>query len=105
MKRTLSLLLLWILTVALASLAKPQDTSSQCNTYASFGPTQSVNNPENEQNAGAQMQPDTHPLAGAFLFTLGSEIEGRSYFQPEFSVSELGQTNAHYIPNAKQSLS
>jgi hypothetical protein len=105
MNRKIILLLVWILAVAFVPVAKPQDTSSQSNAPASSGPSQSVNNSETDQSSGAQMQPDTHPLAGAFLFTLGSEMEGRSYFQPEFSVSEVGQTNAHYIPNAKQSLS
>lgn len=67
-------------------------------------PSTSVNNPGSSPSTGEQMQPDTHPLAGAYLFTLGSALEGRSYFQPAFSLGEAGETNAYGTPNGKQSV-
>ncbi|HEX5481604.1 MAG TPA: hypothetical protein VFZ08_03140 [Terriglobia bacterium] len=69
------------------------------------GPSTAVNNPGSTEAPTEQMQPDTHPLGGAYLFTLGSPFEGgRSYFQPSFSIGEAGETNASGVPNGKQNV-
>lgn len=60
-----------------------------------------VSNPQSP--APEQMAPDTHSLAGAFLYTLGSVPEGHNYLQSAFSIGEMGVTNAGYITNGKQS--
>lgn len=50
-----------------------------------------------------QVQPDTHPLGGVYLFSLGSAIEEHSYFQPEFSIFQGVETNAtQFIPGSGQ---
>lgn len=62
-------------------------------------PSTAVNNPGATESPSEQMQPDTHPLGGAYLFTLGSPFEGgRSFFQPAFSIGEAGETNASGVP-------
>lgn len=60
-----------------------------------------VSNPQSPQPQ--QMVPDTHPLVGAFLYTLGSVPERHNYIQSAFSLGEMGVTNAGYTINGKQS--
>ncbi|MGH9398245.1 MAG: hypothetical protein ACRD18_15510 [Terriglobia bacterium] len=82
-----------------------QDSSQTGQSAPAGTPSQTVANPASAQsNSGSQIQPDTHPLAGAYLFTLGSLAEGHNYLQPEFSIGEMAATNPGYVPNAKQQL-
>lgn len=60
-----------------------------------------VSNPQSPQPQ--QMTPDTHPLVGAFLYTLGSVPERHNYLQSAFSLGEMGVTNAGYTINGRQS--
>ncbi|MGH9439901.1 MAG: hypothetical protein ACRD22_18985, partial [Terriglobia bacterium] len=65
--------------------------------------SQTVANPASgPANSQPQLQPDTHPLAGAYLFTLGSLAEGHNYLQPAFSIGEMAATNAGYAPGGRQ---
>ncbi|HLI29982.1 MAG TPA: hypothetical protein VKV79_02640 [Terriglobia bacterium] len=90
--------------LCLSALARAQDASSQA--AGGTTPSQSVGTPGSSgASSNSQLQPDTHPLAGAYLYTLGSAFEGRSYFEPLFSLSEVGESNPLYIANAKQTFS
>lgn len=81
-------------------LLRAQDSSQGSQTTGSAAQT-TVSNPQSPQPE--QMVPDTHPLAGAFLYTLGSIPEHHNYVQSAFSIGEMGVTNAGYVANAKQS--
>lgn len=82
-----------------------QDSSQGGQTAPAGTPSQTVPNPASAQsNSGSPMQPDTHPLAGAYLFTLGSLAEGHNYVQPAFSIGEMAATNPGYVSNGKQQL-
>ncbi|MDE3179620.1 MAG: hypothetical protein KGM47_08165 [Acidobacteriota bacterium] len=96
-----------IVFLSLAPLAWSQNSSqgTQPSSSTGAGPSQTITNPSTTpSNSSSQLQPDTHPLGGAFMLTLGSLAEGRSYLQPEFSLGEMADTNAAYIPNGKQRL-
>lgn len=86
--------LLGVLLVLLAFTlpAWAQDT-------AQSAPAASVPNPGTGESP--QAQPDTHPLAGAYLYTLGSPFEGHNYLQPELSIGEQGTNNANYGGNTQ----
>ncbi|MGH9358197.1 MAG: hypothetical protein ACRD1O_03355, partial [Terriglobia bacterium] len=100
------LLLLIAGLFCLSVLACAQEGSPQTGSGspASGEPSQTVAIPgPTTTSTSPQAQPDNHPLAGAYLYTLGSALEGRSYFEPTFSVTEAAQTNPRYGVNAKQS--
>lgn len=84
----------------LTPLLCAQDSSQNGQTAGSTAQT-TVSNPQSSQPE--QMVPDTHPLAGAFLYTLGSISEHHNYLQTVFSIGEMGVTNAGYVANGKQS--
>lgn len=84
----------------LAPYLRAQETSQGAQTTGSAAQA-TVSNPGTPQPA--LTVPDTHPLAGAFLYTLGSIPERHNYLQSGFSIGEMGVTNAGYIPGARQS--
>lgn len=89
----------WLLTLLIASnLACAQNSP----TPGASTPSQSVQNPATTNSP--TLQPDTHPLAGAYLFTLCSAFEGHNYIQPQFSIGEMGTTNAQYVSNTPNQL-
>lgn len=88
---TLLGLAVWL---TVCGMAQAQDTS----TAPAGGPSQSVGNTDQNESSAPQEQPDTHPLAGAYLSTLGSAPELHSYLQPFFSIGELLETSPYNIP-------
>ncbi|MGH9325819.1 MAG: hypothetical protein ACRD2B_03915 [Terriglobia bacterium] len=98
--------LILLALAVVASPAWPQGISGSASQSGSSsnGPVQVVSGTPTPSSA-SQLQPDTHPLSGAYLFTLGSLFEGRSYFEPVFSLSEVGQTHAeNFLPGTTNSL-
>jgi hypothetical protein len=82
--------------VAWPQNAKPQDTTApQAGTSSS--PSQSTTTAGSQETAAPQEQPDTQPLTGAFMYTLGSLPEIHSSLQPELSLGEEGFSNPGYI--------
>lgn len=79
--------------------ALPQDQSSS----SQAAPAQSTSGTEAEP-APPAATPDTHPLAGAYLYTLGTAFEGHNYLQPQFSIGEMGTNNASYGRNAQSGI-
>lgn len=53
---------------------------------------QSKSNSQDE-DAGAEIAPDTHSLGGAFDFSLGTIEKSRSYWQPLFNVTSIIDSN------------
>lgn len=98
---------LWILLAVMVMVppARAQSVSSSSDSSAqSATPMTSVAG-ASESSSTPQLQPDTQPLAGAYLFTLGSIFGGHNYFQPVLSVAEAGQTNAEeFLPGSNKSL-
>ncbi|MGH9444191.1 MAG: hypothetical protein ACRD3O_00370 [Terriglobia bacterium] len=94
--RILRYVMVMTLLVLIARQLAPAQDDSTPQSGASSAPAQSVG-AGSEQSAAPQMQPDTHPLAGAYLFTLGSVPEVHSYLQPVFSIGEVGETNAEAL--------
>ncbi|MGH9404125.1 MAG: hypothetical protein ACRD2P_18735 [Terriglobia bacterium] len=88
MNQNLRLIGVFLLLFLFAPSAWPQDTSQSA-------PEASVPNPSASETT-SQIQPDTHPLAGAYLYTLGSAFEGRNYLQTQFSIGEMGTNNPQY---------
>lgn len=82
-----------LVLLALTLPAWAQDTTQSA-------PAASVPNPGAGEST-PQAQPDTHPLAGAYLYTLGSAFEGHNYLQPELSIGEMGTNNATYGGNTQ----
>jgi hypothetical protein len=80
---------LMLLALIACPVARAQDNSQSGSTST---PSQGLGN-TSSPCPGPQVQPDTHPLAGAFLFTLGSLPELHSYVQPVVSIGEIGETN------------
>ncbi|MGH9345598.1 MAG: hypothetical protein ACRD19_17760 [Terriglobia bacterium] len=93
MSQKLRLIGVFLVLFLLAPSAWPQDTTQSA-------PAATVSNPDASETA-SQVQPDTHPLAGAYLYTLGSAFEGHNYLQPRFSIGELGTNNASYGTNSQ----
>ena len=92
-----------LILLVLSPFAWAQDSSQESQSPPPGLPA--VANPvSSETNSPSPLQPDTHPLAGAYLFTLGSSNEGHNYLQPKFSIGELGTTNPEYAPNAQKQL-
>jgi hypothetical protein len=89
-KRTL--LMAWVLAACIGwwQTADAQDTSTQ-----SSEPSQTVGSPD--QSAAPQDQPDTHPLGGAYLYSLGSAPELQSYLQTQFSIGQLVETSPYNL--------
>lgn len=85
-----------LVLMALALPAWAQDATQSA-------PAASVPNPSSGEST-PQAQPDTHPLAGAYLYTLGSAFEGHNFLQPEFSIGEMGTNNANYGGNSQGSI-
>jgi hypothetical protein len=80
--------------------AKPQDSSAP-QTGTSSAPSQGATSAGTQESAAPQEQPDTQPLGGGLMSTLGS-LEGHSFLQPELSVGEEGYSNPGYIPGASK---
>src|SRR5487761_11266 len=96
--------------LCMSAFARSQEvypqTGSSSPASGQSAPSQSVGTPGSSATpSNSQLQPDTHPLAGAYLYTLGSALEGRSYIAPAFSLSEAAETNPTYTPNSKQTFS
>jgi hypothetical protein len=89
------------LLLVLAALALPALAQDTTQTAPPGLSAPSASSPAAEPNSSQQLQPDTHPLAGAYLYTLGSALEGRNYLQPEFSIGEMGTNNPEYISNTQ----
>jgi hypothetical protein len=79
---------------------KSQDTSAP-QTGTSSAPSQGAPATTSGQAATPAEQPDNNPLSGAFMYTLGSVAEMRSYLQPALSLGEEAFTNPGYIPGAQ----
>ncbi|MGH9470467.1 MAG: hypothetical protein ACRD1N_09015 [Terriglobia bacterium] len=80
----------------------PQQANPAGGAAAPGAPVQTVTSP-GTPSSSPKLQPDTHPLGGAYLFSLGSALEQHSYFQPEFSIFEGAQTNAQqFVPGSSQ---
>jgi hypothetical protein len=96
-------LVLPLLVVTL--LAWPQVARSQSEPGSAPGssPSQTVGPSGSETSTAPQPQPDTNPLAGAYLSTPGSVPELHSFLQPMLTLGEEGSTNANYGPNGNQS--
>lgn len=96
----------WAGTLVFVSILAPVARAQTTGQPAAAGaPSQAVNNPARSQsNSGPPLQPDTHPLGGAYLFTLGSLEEGHNYLQPAISIGEMATTNAGYLSNVKQEI-
>ncbi len=85
-------------------LAPCQDGPPQSGSPSAGGeasPAQAAGSP-GSASSGQQTQPDTHPLTGAYLYTLGAALEGRSYLEPTFGVSEAAESNPAYRTNSQQ---
>ncbi|HEV2501237.1 MAG TPA: hypothetical protein VGY31_16820 [Terriglobia bacterium] len=93
MRSNIRLLGVLLVLFLAASSAWPQDQDS-----GQSAPTASVPNPGAGEST-PQVQPDTHPLAGAYLYTLGTAFEGHNYFQPQFSIGEDVTNNASFGTN------
>jgi hypothetical protein len=81
----------------LALVVSPQNATSQDQSAPQTG-NSSPTTTGSEQSSVPQEQPDTQPLAGGFMYTLGSLAEMHSFLQPELSLGEEGTTNPGYIP-------
>lgn len=83
------------------SQPQPQVQGNTQGQQSPNGASQTVANPP--APAQPQLNPDTNPLAGAFLYTLGSIPERHNFLQTAFSIGEMGVTNADYVSNGAQS--
>ncbi len=86
-----SALVLTLLALVAGQVAYAQDDSAS-QSGSSSTPAQSVTG-GSEGSSAPQMQPDTQPLAGAYLFTLGSLPEMHSFLQPVLTLGEVAETN------------
>jgi hypothetical protein len=94
-------LIMILALVALAACpgsAGAQDQSAPQTTESSV-PAQNVGAAGTGESAAPQEEPDTNPLSGGFLSTVGSPLEVHSYLQPELEIGEEAFSNPGYTAN------
>jgi hypothetical protein len=97
----ISAILFVLALIAWPKKANSQDESTP-QTGAASSPSQSTSTAGSEGSATPQEQPDTQPLVGGFMYTLGSIAEMHSFLQPVLSIGEEGFTNPGYTAGASK---
>jgi len=88
---------MWIVIVMLALLASLSAAQeADPNKPAGPNPSLDASDSSSKDDGGEKMLPDSNPLTGIQLPTLGHSSRMRSFFQPSFSFSQAMDTNATY---------
>ncbi len=97
-----TLVLTWVLAACIGcwQTAEAQDTAAD----PASGPSQTIGSADQGQSSAPQEQPDTSPLGGAYLYTIGSVPELHSYLQPEFSIGQILETSPYNLTGSQHSV-